>query len=65
MPTPTVNPGPEVVVLDEDALVLAWAGPAPALGETESGAPVELPAPVGRRDGSGVALRRPLGHVGG
>jgi DNA gyrase subunit A len=49
----------------EDALVLAWAGPAPALGETESGAPVDLPAPVGRRDGSGEPLRQPLAHVGG
>jgi DNA gyrase subunit A len=49
----------------EDALVLAWVGPAPALGETESGAPVELPPPVGRRDGSGVPLSLPLAHVGG
>lgn len=38
----------------EDALVLAWAGTAPARGAAASGAPVELPAATGRRDGSGV-----------
>ncbi|MDO3398370.1 hypothetical protein QWJ41_21850, partial [Nocardioides sp. SOB44] len=38
----------------EDALVLAWAGTAPARGAAASGAPVELPAAPGRRDGSGV-----------
>ena len=49
----------------EDALVLAWAGPAPAVGATESGRPVELPDPVGRRDGSGESLRAQLAVVGG
>jgi DNA gyrase subunit A len=49
----------------EDALVLAWAGPSPALGSTESGQPVELPDPVGRRDGSGVPLTGPLAVIGG
>jgi DNA gyrase subunit A len=49
----------------EDALVLAWAGPSPALGATESGKPVALPDPVGRRDGSGVPLSGPLAVIGG
>jgi DNA gyrase subunit A len=49
----------------EDMLVLAWAGPAPAVAATDSGAPVELPAPVGKRDGSGVALGRQVAVVGG
>jgi DNA gyrase subunit A len=49
----------------EDALVMAWAGPAPALGATDTGSPVILPDPVGRRDGSGIALRRQLAVIGG
>jgi DNA gyrase subunit A len=49
----------------EDMLVLAWAGPAPAVAATDSGTPVELPAPVGKRDGSGVALGRQVAVIGG
>src|SRR5690348_6199982 len=49
----------------EDLLVLAWAGPGPAAGATEAGAPVELPAPVGKRDGSGTGLSGPLAVLGG
>ena len=49
----------------EDALVLAWAGPGPARGSTEAGTPVELPPPVGRRDGSGERVRHPLAAIGG
>jgi DNA gyrase subunit A len=49
----------------EDMLVIAWAGPAPAVAATESGAPVALPDPVGRRDGSGVGLSGPLAVIGG
>ena len=49
----------------EDVLVMAWAGPAPAAGTTDAGRPVDLPDPVGRRDGSGVALRRQLALIGG
>ena len=37
----------------------------PAVAATEAGAPVELPAPVGKRDGSGVALSGPLALLGG
>jgi DNA gyrase subunit A len=49
----------------EDVLVMAWAGPAPAVAATDSGAPVELPAPVGKRDGSGVTLARQVAVAGG
>ncbi len=49
----------------EDLLVAAWAGPAPAVAATDSGAPVELPAPIGKRDGSGVGLGGPLAVLGG
>jgi DNA gyrase subunit A len=49
----------------EDTLVLAWAGPAPALGATEAGTPVDLPAADGKRDGSGVKVTQPLAAVGG
>ena len=41
----------------EDTLLLAWVGPAPARAAAASGAPVELPAAEGRRDGSGIAGR--------
>ncbi|MGN6780437.1 MAG: DNA gyrase C-terminal beta-propeller domain-containing protein, partial [Marmoricola sp.] len=44
----------------EDRLVLGWAGPGPALAAAASGAPVELPEPVGRRDGSGVPATQPI-----
>jgi DNA gyrase subunit A len=49
----------------EDALVMAWAGPAPARGATDAGVPVDLPAADGRRDGSGTRVRRPLAALGG
>lgn len=53
----------------EDTLVLAWAGNGPARAAAASGAPVELPEPVGRRDGSGTAGSQPIlavaGPVGG
>jgi DNA gyrase subunit A len=49
----------------EDVLVLAWAGPGPARGATEAGTPVDLPAPDGRRDGSGVRVLHPLAALGG
>ena len=49
----------------EDVLVMAWAGPAPAVAATDTGTPVQLPDPVGKRDGSGTrarpADRRPRG----
>ena len=49
----------------EDVLVLAWAGPGPARGATAAGTPVQLPPPLGRRDGSGDQVREPLAAVGG
>jgi DNA gyrase subunit A len=49
----------------EDALLLAWAGPAPARGATAAGIPVDLPPPSGRRDGSGTRLGQPLAALGG
>ncbi len=49
----------------EDALVLAWAGPAPARGANDAGVPVDLPPADGRRDGSGVRIRHPLTALGG
>jgi DNA gyrase subunit A len=49
----------------EDMLVMAWAGAAPAVGASDSGAPVALPDPVGRRDGSGVGLSGQLATIGG
>nr|MDQ6935281.1 DNA topoisomerase 4 subunit A [Actinomycetota bacterium] len=44
----------------EDVLVFGWAGPGPAAAAASSGAPVELPAPVGRRDGSGTPASQPI-----
>ncbi|MBF5081042.1 DNA topoisomerase (ATP-hydrolyzing) subunit A [Quadrisphaera sp. INWT6] len=41
---------------DEGELALAWVGLGPARATSATGAPVELPAPTGRRDGSGVPL---------
>jgi DNA gyrase subunit A len=49
----------------EDTLVLAWAGTAPARAAAASGAPVELPAADGRRDGSGVPASQPVVAVAG
>jgi DNA gyrase subunit A len=56
----------------EDTLVFAWAGPSPAHAAAASGAPVDLPEPVGRRDGSGtpgsqpvVACSGPVGRMAG
>ena len=44
----------------EDELVFAWAGTAPALAAADSGAPVDLPEPVARRDGSGTPGSQPI-----
>jgi DNA gyrase subunit A len=44
----------------EDTLLLAWAGPGPAWAAAASGAPIDLPAPDGRRDGSGVPAGQPI-----
>jgi DNA gyrase subunit A len=44
----------------EDELVFAWAGPAPAQAAAASGAAVDLPEPIARRDGSGVPGTMPI-----
>ena len=44
----------------EDELVFAWAGAAPALAAADSGAPVDLPEPMNRRDGSGHPGSQPI-----
>ncbi|MGW7197435.1 DNA gyrase/topoisomerase IV subunit A [Streptomyces chryseus] len=49
----------------EDVLVLAWAGAAPARAAASNGAPVELPVPDPRRDGSGTPLTTPVAALAG
>jgi DNA gyrase subunit A len=44
----------------EDTLLFAWAGPGPARAAAASGAPIDLPEPLGRRDGSGVPAPMPI-----
>ena len=44
----------------EDAVIFAWAGTAPARAAAASGSAVELPEPVGRRDGSGTPGSQPM-----
>ena len=48
----------------EDTLVIAWVGPGPVLGTTESGVALDLSDMQGRRDGSGNAITRPLAYLG-
>ncbi|MEU6484142.1 DNA topoisomerase IV subunit A [Streptomyces sp. NPDC046887] len=49
----------------EDHLILAWAGAAPARAAQKTGAPVELPEPDPRRDGSGTPLAKPVAVLAG
>jgi len=49
----------------EDVLLLAWAGPAPVKAVSPAGKAVELPAELGRRDGSGVPPSQPIAAIGG
>ena len=44
----------------ESTLVFAWVGRGPARAAAASGAPIELPEPTGRRDGSGVPGSQPI-----
>lgn len=48
----------------EDALLLAWVGPGPALAAATSGSPIDLPDADGKRDGSGVPASQPIAAVG-
>jgi DNA gyrase subunit A len=47
----------------EDTLLLAWVGLAPARAAAASGAPIDLPGPEGRRDGSGTPANQPIAAV--
>ena len=49
----------------EDILQLAWVGTGPAIAAAASGSPVDLPAPDGRRDGSGTGVGQPIAGLGG
>jgi DNA gyrase subunit A len=48
----------------EDAVLLAWVGPAPAIAAAPSGSPVPLPAVDARRDGSGTPSSQPIAAIG-
>nr|NLI51260.1 DNA topoisomerase IV subunit A [Propionibacterium sp.] len=48
----------------ESRLILAWAGPTPAIAAAASGSPIELPPATGRRDGSGTPSAQPIAAVG-
>ncbi|MGO4955714.1 DNA gyrase/topoisomerase IV subunit A [Luteococcus sp. Sow4_B9] len=47
----------------EDALVLAWVGPEPAIACANSGAAIGLPPATGKRDGSGIPTGQPVAAV--
>ncbi len=47
----------------EDALLLAWVGPEPAVAAAASGSPIDLPAPDPRRDASGAPASQPIAQV--
>ncbi|WP_426366664.1 DNA gyrase/topoisomerase IV subunit A [Streptomyces sp. E-08] len=49
----------------EDVLLLAWAGATPARAAQKTGAPVSLPDPDPRRDGSGTPLPQAVEVVAG
>ncbi len=53
------------LVKGEDALLLAWAGQAPARAEAASGNPVSLPDELKPRDASGDRIKTPIVAVGG
>ncbi|WP_405776370.1 DNA topoisomerase (ATP-hydrolyzing) subunit A [Streptomyces sp. NBC_00859] len=49
----------------EDLLVLAWAGETPVRAAAANGAPLELPEPDPRRDGSGLPLTSAVARLAG
>jgi DNA gyrase subunit A len=49
----------------EDTLVLAWAGATPARAAGANGVALELPAPTGRRDGSGTPAAAAIARIAG
>ncbi len=48
----------------ENRLILAWAGPTPAIAAAASGSAIDLPPATGRRDGSGTPTAQPIAAVG-
>ncbi len=48
----------------EDTLLLAWAGPDPAIAAAASGTPIDLPPSDPRRDGSGLPAGQPIAALG-
>lgn len=48
---------------DEDALVFAWVGDGSPIAAAASGSPVDLPAPVEKRDASGTPVAQPIAGV--
>ncbi len=49
----------------EDVLIKAYVGPAPALAAAASGAPIDLPDELGRRDASGIPADQPIAAICG
>ncbi len=49
----------------EDTLIVAFAGAGPVKAAAASGAPVDLPEELGRRDGSGTPLAQPVLAISG
>jgi DNA gyrase subunit A len=47
----------------EDTLVLAWAGATPARAAAANGVAIDLPAPTGRRDGSGTPATTAIARI--
>jgi DNA gyrase subunit A len=47
----------------EDILLHAGVGVAPLYGCGANGSPIELPTTLGKRDGSGSALTKPVAHI--
>jgi DNA gyrase subunit A len=49
----------------EDTLVLGWVGGSPVKAAAANGVALELPAPTGKRDGSGVPATTPISAIVG
>ncbi|MFC5750241.1 DNA gyrase/topoisomerase IV subunit A [Actinomadura rugatobispora] len=49
----------------EDALIMAWAGPAPVRAASSTGKPLLVDVEIGRRDGSGERLTAEVAAFGG
>ena len=49
----------------EDTLVLGWAGGSPARAAAANGIALDLPAPTGKRDGSGLPIATAIAAIAG